>query len=85
MAVPILCLTKEEGEIICEVPRKTWLPLRVFIRSSKACYSQSYHSFLVTLNLHRCLKYHGISRVPQERLIENLKLKKRVKHLKAMK
>ena len=27
-------------------------------------------------NLHRCLKYHGISRVPQETLIENLKLKK---------
>ena len=34
-------LTKEEEEIICEARRKTWLPLRVSIRSSKTCYGKS--------------------------------------------
>ena len=54
-------LTEEEDEIICEARRKTWLPLDDLFDHLKPAIANLSRS-----NLHRCLQYYGISRVPQE-------------------
>ncbi len=53
-------LTSEEEKIICETRKKTWLPLDDLFDILKPKIPKLSRS-----NLHRCLQYYGISRVPE--------------------
>lgn len=54
-------LTKEEETLICELRKKTWLPLDDLFDILKPKIPNLSRS-----NLHRCLQSYGISRVPEE-------------------
>jgi len=54
-------LTREEDILICETRRKTWLPLDDLLDILKPKIPKLSRS-----NLHRCLQYYGISKVPEE-------------------
>lgn len=54
-------LNKEEEDVICEVRKKTWLPLDDLLDHLKPLIPK-----LTRSNLHRCLQYYGISTVPEE-------------------
>ena len=54
-------LTEEEEKIICETRKKTWLPLDDLLDVLQPKIPKLSRS-----NLHRCLQYYGISRVPEE-------------------
>ncbi len=54
-------LTSEEEKIICELRRKSWLSLDDLFDILKPNIPKLSRS-----NLHRCLQFHGISRVPKE-------------------
>jgi len=54
-------LTEEEEKIICEIRKKTWFSLDDLFDLLKPKISKLSRS-----NLHRCLHYYGLSRVPEE-------------------
>ena len=54
-------LTPDEEVVICAARRKTWLALDDLFDHLKPAIAK-----LTRSNLHRCLKHHGISRVPEE-------------------
>lgn len=54
-------LTEEEEVVICEMRRKTWLPLDDLLDHLKPVIPKLSRS-----NLHRCLRHYGISTVPKE-------------------
>ena len=54
-------LTNEEEKVICETRKKTWLPLDDLFDILKPKIPKLSRS-----NLHRCLQYYDISRVPEE-------------------
>ena len=54
-------LTGDEEVIICEVRKKTWLPLDDLLDHLKPMMPNLSRSAL-----HRCLQYYGISKVPEE-------------------
>ena len=54
-------LTEEEEKVICETRKKTWLPLDDLFDLLKPKIPNLSRS-----NLHRCLQYYGISKVPEE-------------------
>ena len=54
-------LTEDEEIVICTARRKTWLALDDLLDHLQPAIPK-----LTRSNLHRCLKHHGISRVPEE-------------------
>ncbi len=54
-------LIKEEDWLICETRKKTWLPLDDLYLLLKPAIPK-----LTRSNLHRCLQFYGISKVPEE-------------------
>lgn len=54
-------LSPEEDYLICEVRRKTWLPLDDLLLLLKSSIKE-----LTRSNLHRCLQFYNISRIPKE-------------------
>lgn len=66
-------LTPEEDTLICQVRQKTWLPLDDLLDHLQPLIPK-----LTRSNLHRCLQYYGISRVPEAVQMET-QVKKRGK------